>query len=173
MLPTAGHLWLPTLNKALGGRGWPPLPWRTESGQGGGPGAESRPPWAIYLGRSGMLTECLKEGAGVGHARDVGLVLRFLESWWVGEGGGHYVLQDCPRTTRRPVSTQPDLKDILNIFRTLKQHWLKQECCSPSRQAQTQQPFTPARSWVKAGPARSPPPALTLLRASLLNWSLH
>lgn len=56
VLPTAGH-------QALGGRGWLPLPWRTESGQGGGPGAESGPLWAICLGRSGVLTECLK-GAG-------------------------------------------------------------------------------------------------------------
>lgn len=38
----------------------------------------------------------------------------------MGEGGRHYVLEDCPRTTGRPVSAQPDLKDVLQI-RTLKQ----------------------------------------------------
>lgn len=43
VLCLAGQLWLLTLNQALGGRGWLPVPWRTESGPGEGPGAERHP----------------------------------------------------------------------------------------------------------------------------------
>lgn len=52
-----------------------------------------------------MLAEqgMLEVGDG-GWLSIVGLVLKFLESWWVGNRGGHYVLEDCPRITGRPVS---------------------------------------------------------------------
>lgn len=43
VLPTAGH-------QALGGRGWLPLPWRTESGQGGGSWGRERPPLGHLFG---------------------------------------------------------------------------------------------------------------------------
>lgn len=45
------------------------------------------PFWAINLLKSGMLAERTRDGGGV--VKDMGWVLRFLESWWVGEGGGH------------------------------------------------------------------------------------
>ena len=52
------------------------------------------PLWAIYLGRSGMLTECCKER---GACQGCGLSPQIPGELGVGEGGGHCVVEDCPR----------------------------------------------------------------------------
>ena len=89
-LSLAGQLWLLTLNQALGGRGWLPVPSRTESGPGEGPGAERHPSGPLFVNIY-YVDRMLQRKGGMS-----GIGTQIPGELGVGEGGGHCVVEDCP-----------------------------------------------------------------------------